>query len=80
MLASTQMYVNTTLYRNSRILIRYYRMMFKDRGLQFCAVPTRILKAKTAKFQLPPEVSFSDTRFSKFTQSSITALASFQLL
>ena len=76
------MYVNTTLYRNSRISRLNCGKTIKDRGLSFGMVPTHILKAKTAKFQVltPFEVSFSDTRFSKFTQSCITALAGFQLL
>ena len=75
-------YVNTTLYRNSRISRLYCGKTIKDRGLSFGMVPTHILKAKTAKFQVltPSEVCFSDTRFSKFTQSCITALAGFQLL
>ena len=56
MLASTQMYiymyVNTTLYRNSRISRLYCGKTIKDRGLLFGMVPTHILKAKTAKFQV----------------------------
>ena len=58
MLASTQiyiyvyMYVNTTLYRNSRVSRLYCGKTMKDRGLSFGMVPTHILKAKTAKFQV----------------------------
>ena len=46
------MYVNTTLYRNSRISRLYCGKTIKDRGLSFGMVPTHILKAKTAKFQV----------------------------
>ena len=46
------MYVNTTLYRNSRISRLYCGKTIKDRGLLFGMVPTHILKAKTAKFQV----------------------------
>ena len=45
-------YVNTTLYRNSRISRLYCGKTIKDRGLIFGMVPTHILKAKTAKFQV----------------------------
>ena len=45
-------YVNTTLYRNSRISRLYCGKTIKDRGLSFGMVPTHILKAKTAKFQV----------------------------
>ena len=46
------MYVNTTLYRNSRISRLNCGKTIKDRGLSFGMVPTHILKAKTAKFQV----------------------------
>ena len=46
------MYVNTNLYRNSRISRHYCGKTIKDRGLSFGMVPTHILKAKTAKFQV----------------------------
>ena len=46
------MYVNTTLYRNSRISRLYCGKTIKDRDLSFGMVPTHILKAKTAKFQV----------------------------
>ena len=46
------MYVITTLYRNSRISRLYCGKTIKDRGLLFGMVPTHILKAKTAKFQV----------------------------
>ena len=46
------MYVNTTLYRNSRISRLYCGNTIKDRDLSFGMVPTHILKAKTAKFQV----------------------------
>ena len=46
------MYVSTTLYRNSRISRLYCGKTIKDRGLSFGMVPTHILKAKTAKFQV----------------------------
>ena len=46
------MYVSTTLYRNSRISTLYCGKTIKDRGLSFGMVPTHILKAKTAKFQV----------------------------
>ena len=45
-------YVNTTLYRNSRISRLNCGNTIKDRGLSFGMVPTHILKAKTAKFQV----------------------------
>ena len=45
-------YVNTTFYRNSRISRLYCGKTIKDRGLLFGMVPTHILKAKTAKFQV----------------------------
>ena len=64
------LHVNTTLCRNSRILRRYCGKTIKDRGLSFGTVPTHIQKAKLKKSQLPPEVSFSDTRFSN-TQFSV---------
>ena len=40
------------LYRNSRISRLYCGKTIKDRGLSFGMVPTHILKAKTAKFQV----------------------------
>ena len=46
------LYVNTTLYRNSRISRLYCGKTIKDRGFLFGMVPTHILKAKTAKFQV----------------------------
>ena len=46
------MYVSTTLYRNSRISRLYCGKTIKHRGLSFGMVPTHILKAKTAKFQV----------------------------
>ena len=46
------MYVNTTLYRNSRISRLNCGKTIKDRGLSFGMAPTHILKAKTAKFQV----------------------------
>ena len=46
------LYVNTTLYRNSRISRLYCGKTIKDRDLSFGMVPTHILKAKTAKFQV----------------------------
>ena len=46
------MYVSTTLYRNSRISRLYCGKTIKDRDLSFGMVPTHILKAKTAKFQV----------------------------
>ena len=51
-LSPVYMYVNTTLYRNSRISRLYCGKTIKDRGLLFGMVPTHILKAKTAKFQV----------------------------
>ena len=45
-------YVNTTLYRNSRISRLNCGKTIKDRGLSFGMVLTHMLKAKTAKFQV----------------------------
>ena len=50
--AMIYIYVNTTLYRNSRISRLNCGKTIKDRGLSFYMVPTHILKAKTAKFQV----------------------------
>ena len=59
--------VNTTLYRNSRISRHYCGKTIKDRGLSFGMVPTHILKAKTAKFQVFGSLFFRYPIFKVYT-------------